>query len=298
MERKKEGAKQSLNSKYATNRKIRNGIYSATKKIKAPGDASFPLMILRNRGPVGMASIIRMSGDIDTFTMLINKHFSKRVIKRISTRTQGQSNNSFWFLYRRAIITGTLARRVISQNICGETNLKLNQAISKFFPNNFCSEAMQYGIENEKKGMDQFLKIFKNEHIGVKVKNTGVILYERVPYIAGSPDGIVSCECHTESFLVEIKCPYRLKSVGISGWKILEYLDARQKLKKNHTYMNQVNLYQGITGIKTAYFVVYAKDDVIIDTIDFDESFFRYQIYNMENYYKNHYLPTVLGKNI
>jgi len=263
-----------------------------------PHEGEFPLLILRKRGPIGLASIIRMSPDLDTFLKLLTKHFSTRTLQRIAVRSSLQSSSPYWHLYRRCIITGTLAKRIISQNLKNENNPKLNRSITKFFPSNFSNEATQYGCDNEKRALETFLKIFKSQHNDVKVHTTGVVLYPPAPYIGGSPDAILTCQCHTESFLVELKCPFRLRLTGISNWPLLEYFDQSQNLKKNHTYTNQINLYQGILGIKTAFFVVYAKDEVIIKMINFDENFFTFQVENIQNYYTKHYLPTVIGKRI
>ena len=89
-----------------------------------------------------------------------------------------------------------------------------------------------------------------------------------------------------------------MKDTGIENWSILEYFDKDQNLKRNHTYFNQINLYQGILGIQDAFFIVYAKGKIIIKEIKFDESFFDYQIKNISQYYMDFYLPTVIGKKI
>lgn len=280
-------------------RKISTFSTTEKKRTNFPKDSKFPLLTLRQRGPIGVVSLVRMSSDVNMFYILIKQYFSDRVIRRIEARTRGQSENGFWYLYRRAVITGTLARRVIRQNLRGEPNLKLNRAISKFSRTTYTNDAMRYGVFSEEKGVEAFLKIYKKAHKDVKIRNTGVILHSTLPYIGASPDAIVSCSCHQPA-LIEIKAPYRLKSVGLNpdGWNILEYLDNEKKLKKSHQYFNQLNLYQGITQIHVAYFVVYANDGIIVDKIVFDEEFFNYQISNIKNYYDKYYLPTVVSTNI
>ena len=124
------------------------------------------------------------------------------------------------------------------------------------------------------------------------------MLYKNAPYVGGSPDGIVSCDCCSTPYLIEIKCPFRLAETGIRNWRLLEYFDDNQNLKISHTYYNQINLYQGILGIQIAFFVVYAKDEVIIKRVLFDKDFFEFQIKNLTEYYMNHYLPTVIGTKI
>ena len=67
-------------------------------------------------------------------------------------------------------------------------------------------------------------------------------------------------------------------------------------MKRNHTYLNQVNLYQGIFGIDTALFVIYAKNDVIVREINLDKQFFENKIENINQYYLKFYLPSVIGQ--
>lgn len=266
------------------------------KKFPAEGD--FPLLVLRKRGPYNIASIIRIAQNTKDFIKLLTQYFTARAILRISIRSKLQSQSQFWFLYRRCIITGTLAKRVVSQNQKGFSNPKLNRSITRLFPSSFKSEAMDYGVRNEKKALDVFFRRFKTEHINPKIQSSGLVLYNQAPYIGGSPDGFVTCECCSNAYLIEVKCPFRLKDTGIKNWQILEYFDGQQNLRKTHTYYNQINLYQGISGIKKAFFVVYARDEVIVKMIDFDNDFFNFQVENLTQYYMTHYLPAVVGSRI
>ena len=75
----------------------------------------FPLLILRKRGPINVVSVINAATDLEIFHLLFKRTFTSRAIKRIASRTRGQSTNSYWFLYRRGILTGTMAKRVIAQ---------------------------------------------------------------------------------------------------------------------------------------------------------------------------------------
>ena len=73
----------------------------------------------------------------------------------------GGLKNSYWFLYRRGVTTGTIANRIVSQNLKGNNNEKINRIISKFFSSNFITEAMLYKGGNEKNGLEHFFGIFK-----------------------------------------------------------------------------------------------------------------------------------------
>ena len=123
-------------------------------------------------------------------------------------------------------------------------------------------------------------------------------MYQQAPYIGGSPDGFVSCDCCPQTALIEIKAPWRLREVGLTSWQLLEYLDEKQNLRRNHSYFHQINLYLGIFNLEKAYFVVYARQAVLTEVINFDKTFFKFQIKNLKEYYLTKYLPSVLGRAI
>ena len=223
----------------------------------------FPLLQLRLRGPLNLVAIIRMAKDKNEFFKLLFHHFSKRNIRRVAEKSRLQSESVFWYIYRRCVVTSTLAKRVIAQNLKNMNNQKINKIISKFYHSRFTNEAMQYGIENEKHGINTFFEAFKKSHINAKLQTTGLVLHNSYPFIGTSPDGLLSCDC-CQNAIIEVKCPYRLKDTGIRSWSILEYFDPQQNLKRSHTYFNQINLTQGILQRQVAYFVVYAKNEIII----------------------------------
>lgn len=258
----------------------------------------FPLYVVRVRGPKNIPAIIRMSENIEHFLKLLHENYTDRSIARICARTKLQSKCTFWHLYRRCVLTGTTAKRVISQNKKEENNVKLNRTISRLFPSTFTCEPMEYGITHEAVAVKIFFDIFKKQHFKAQMHDTGLVVYKKAPYIQGSPDSIFTCDCCEEAYVVEVKSPYRLREVGLESWRILEYLDKDKCLKKSHSYYNQLNLYQGILNVSQAYFVVYAKDKVLVDTIEFDKDFFENQIKNLTEYYINYYLPSVIKKRI
>jgi hypothetical protein len=254
--------------------------------------------VIKKRGPHSICCIIEISKDIEHFLELLRKYFTKRIILRISERTKLQSETTFWYLYRKCVITGTLCKRVISQNLKNEKNEKINRIISKQFQSTFTNQALEYGKINENTAINIFFKSFSQNHKNAKLRKCGLVIYENLPFVAGSPDAIVACECCPEPYVVEVKCPFRLKYTGISNWRCLEYFNEEQLLKRSHTYFNQINLYQGILGLKKAFFIVYARDQIISKLIEFDETFFKNQIKNLSEYYIKFYLPDVIGKKI
>ena len=260
-----------------------------------PNKGKFTYMSFLHRGPDNIPCIIKRVGTVQEFLNELH-YFTKRRIDRIEMRTRGQSNNAWWHIYRRGCISGTIVKRVISQNQKDCSNAKLNQSISKTGTQRFTNLAMEYGIQNESYGIKTFLKMYRSSHKTLKVEPIGLVINENLPYLAGSPDGYVTCSCCSPA-LIEIKSPYRLRNCGISGWRLLDdYLDRDQNLKPDHSYRHQINFYLGLKRLHICYLVIYAKGQAIIKTIVFNESLYAYQLRNLSEYYTNFYLPSVIGR--
>ena len=178
-----------------------------------------------------------------------------------------------------------------------ECNSKLNKSISKIFQRSFSNEAMAYGIQMEEKATRIFFQQFCKNHINAKIDNVGLILSKLCPYIGASLDGYVTCGCCKPS-VIEIKSPFRLRETGLSASGVLEYLDENSKLKTSHTYYHQINLYMGLAECESTYFIIYARDDILVQKIDFDPIFFQEQLSKIKMYYLTHYLPSILGRKL
>ena len=92
-----------------------------------------------------------------------------------------------------------LSKRVISQNRKNESNEKLNRCITKLYPSSFTNKAMFYGTTKEKSVLKLCFDSFALQHKNAKMKTTGLVLYEKYPFIRGSPDGIMSNDCCPEA---------------------------------------------------------------------------------------------------
>ena len=190
MEKSKTESTQSPISKSHTKNSIKHGI-----SLKGTYEGNFPLLVIRKRGPLSLPYIIEIAENTEHFLTLLRRVYSKRAILKIERRTKLQSKTTFWFFYRRCVITGTLSKRVISQNRKNEPNEKLNKCITKSYPSSFTSEAMLYGTTNEKNALKLCFDSFASQHKNAKMITTGLVLYEKYPFIGGSPDIIMSCDC-------------------------------------------------------------------------------------------------------
>ena len=258
---------------------------------------NFPPSLIRIRGPASIELIAEQSVSVEQFLEQLNLHFSKRNLDRIEQRTKLQSKSEYWFWYRKSVITGTICKRVLGQATRNENNIKLNKSIAKTFQRNFSNEAMEYGVQMEEKALKMFSQQFCKNHINGKIDNMGLILSKSLPFIGASLDGYATCDCCNPS-VIEIKSPFRLRESGLTAANVLEYLDENNKLRTSHSYYHQINLYMGVTQCESTFFIIYAKDDILVQKINFDPTFFQEQLSKIKMYYLTHYLPSILGRKL
>jgi YqaJ-like viral recombinase domain len=153
----------------------------------------------------------------------------------VFTETLGQSSNPQWFHYRNSLLTasnfGLICKRRKQDCSIFLKNLLKKQAT---IPNQACL----YGLEAEplaREHVEQLLDIKKDE--------CGLMIDFATPYLACSPDGIIS----DGKGIVEIKCPAYAKDMTISEAiknKKIDYLEVVnnevKNLKQNHNYHFQV----------------------------------------------------------
>ncbi|CAC5387149.1 unnamed protein product [Mytilus coruscus] len=135
--------------------------------------------------------------------------------------------------------------------------------------------AIKYGRAHENTARNLFLVVESPKHRNFKVDHCGLFVKADRPYIAASPDGIVSCLCYTKQVL-EIKCPFSLanKSV-VDGWKNLDYLqmnESTQRLEVNqsHSYYTQMQAQMAVTGLKMGHFFVWSPKGSFQTKVQFD----------------------------
>ena len=258
---------------------------------KFPSKAKFKHYTAR-RVP-SIKDIMNISNDEDDFLDKISQ-FSARIINKIEKLTIGQANNVLWFKYRKHCITASIAHRVANAERKADECFRVRALIAKELHIPLYVPAMVYGQNSEAKAIQTYVETYKSEHTNLRCLRKGLKLYEDIPYLGASVDGILVCDCH-ESFLVEVKCPYSLrdKSIIEYGNKLI-YLTPDLQLRKTHPYWDQVQMGLGVYGLQKGKFIVWSQVDFLSIEIDFDEVFFSVLINNLSNYYQTKYLPHII----
>ncbi|XP_071803029.1 uncharacterized protein [Asterias amurensis] len=206
-------------------------------------------------------------------------------VDHISTSTVEQRNCREWFEMRKGRITASnvheCIRKVDNHDKVSDRNTSFVGKVMGY-GQVYQTQGMRWGIENEQKSIDNYIVLQKGKHDQLEVKSTGLHVSEGYPYIAGSPDALVSCQCCGRGCL-EVKNPYSLRWVSITELakiktSCLEVTDDGKgiQLKRGHPYYAQTQCEMFVTNTKYCDFFVRTvckTDNVHIERVTFDENF-------------------------
>jgi len=137
----------------------------------------------------------------------------------------------------------------------------------------------------------------KRTHNNVTVCKTGLTLYADTPYIAASPDFILTCDCCGE-WVGEVKCPFSYKDELIDSINDNKFCVQNGTLKKDHPYYTQCQVHMYCTGIKQCLFVVWTFKDCKILNVGLDQDFLSTSIANLSDKYKKVIVPEILCRQL
>ncbi|XP_064646745.1 uncharacterized protein LOC135499736 [Lineus longissimus] len=218
----------------------------------------------------------------------LNFSFSDDARAEIEDITKGQSNNVEWFKQKMGSLGGSIAGQVLRHERGAKisTERLVNQVMGYRYlqttkPKMANKASLKYGIASEPKARLRYTKHAKPQHRDFTVHESGLVVHPTKYYIRASPDGIVSCSCHSRK-LLEIKCPSSVKDLDIAtvlGENKLKYLvkneNGTTELKQHSSdgYYAQVQTGMAVTGTEACDFVVYTKCDMLVITVPFDTKY-------------------------
>lgn len=146
-------------------------------------------------------------------------------------------------------------------------------------------KSLKYGKDTEPVVKKMYCKIYNGKHKDVTTSDCGLLVDMTYPFLAASPDMLVSCSCRGDGVL-EVKCPLIIKCDKCSSFclcSVPSYLmrsDDKLYLKRYSMYHAQIQWQLAITGRKWCDFFDYTVNGNVVQRIKFDSVFY-------ENYLKN-----------
>ncbi len=244
------------------------------------------------------------ASDAEEFKRFISDIKAEEICS-IEQATRGQSDNPDWFSYRKHVVTASKAHEiktkmetanrsktiainfaVILEKVGGQSN------ISPDIP------ALKYGRSMEEEAVNCFSEIYKKGHKNVKIEECGLFLSRESPFIGGSPDRIVRCDC-CGSFCLEVKCPYSIRYTSPVDENVrLPYLRLESngvKLNHNHKYFTQCQVQMAATGLNYCYFFVWTAHGFHMEKLEFDAVYWSTVKDLIEQFYNYIYIPSLFN---
>jgi len=176
-------------------------------------------------------------------------------IWKVADLTRGQRTNELWKDLRRYRLTGSNFGKTFKGLSSCDTNI--DKLRSDLFDSKDLSHipAIQWGQAHEAEALREYQK-----QTHYSLKDTGLWLFDNA-CLGASPDSLVY-EGDKLVGIVEVKCPYKLRSIKLTSEDImgldLPYITADNDLAKSHDYYHQVQAELYATGAPWCDFFVWS----------------------------------------
>ncbi|KAM8822208.1 uncharacterized protein ACB058_021583 [Synchiropus picturatus] len=135
------------------------------------------------------------------------------------------------------------------------------------------------------------IRRYRESRPAVSVQACGLFVDWRRPWLAASPDGIVT-DRRTGVRLrcLEVKCPFKHRRRRLEeacrdpGFCLEPTSDRSFRLKRSHGYFTQVQCQMAVTGLLAADFVVYTTRELAVVPVTFDPDFWAQTLPLLERF--------------
>lgn len=240
----------------------------------------------------------------------------RRIVEEVEVLTRGQSTNDDWFTWRKNRITASVAHCIANcRYVCGKSKTppaSYLAAVTGEGPR-VQTRAMSWGIHKEAEVVRRY-QTLKSTALGrsVSVLDCGLFIDAGRPWLAASPDGIVT-DSRTGQWLLclEVKCPYKHRHNRVEDACrddrafCLEIQDEDGQrpgrppvyaLKTSHSYYTQIQCQLAVTGLKRADLVVFTLKETAIVPVAFDPDLWEETVSKLQVFYRDAVLPRLREK--
>lgn len=147
-------------------------------------------------------------------------------------RIRSKTDKHFWDDVRQYRITGSRCYSLYTYNMKPRTEEEWNLKASKYFwPVKVSNKFVHHGIKYENTA-----RILYEKETGIQIFQCGCITWPNEPWLSYSPDGLIVNEFNVPIKLVEIKCPFKGKSMNsqelVENLNYINYSENSYQLKK------------------------------------------------------------------
>ena len=144
--------------------------------------------------------------------------------------------------------------------------------------NKFLQHKLDFGRYHEPIALNHYEKYMKSRQHHLQVENVGLVIDYANYVIGASPDRKIIDSSETFPHgIMEIKCSEEYKNNDprdicfISKSSCLEIINDNIRLKRDHSYYDQVQMQLALTTQTWCEFILYTNKGIIIDRVKYDE---------------------------
>ena len=134
------------------------------------------------------------------------------------------------------------------------------------------------------------------------VESSGFVIDENNFILGCTPDGKVLCD--GEYGIIEIKCPEQYSNVdpkdicfiSKNPFLIFEAQNNKVKINKEHSYYKQIQMQLALTTQTWCDFICYTSKGLVIDRVNYDESFWSSLREDVLKFYFDYMLDEIVTK--
>lgn len=175
------------------------------------------------------------------FYAILNSVCDGAYIKEVEESTRGQADNAEWHRQRKGRLTASMFGEAY-RNTVQTPECSLAKKIA--CPKPFKSIHTEHGIKHEAVARELYIQEHLAHHQRHSYKESGLWVSPNKPWLAASPDGLISCKCCGDG-LLEIKCTSKhweveIHDIASRGDYEIELVDGVAQLKKSSKWYHQV----------------------------------------------------------
>lgn len=232
-------------------------------------------------------------------------------VAEVEKISRGQSANLNWKQQRLGRVTASKFHTVSTKseslmNARGQKKVTYTPLVGEILYGSTDISSLpqiQWGVRHEKTAIKTFMAEVLPKHDGglESFRECGLFVKPDHSYLAGSPDGIVTCKCCGVG-TVEVKCPYSVRNSNIhikevySKTDFIEEFNGHPRLKRTHKYYTQVQAQMWAVGASHSFFIVWTEGHKpLYEVIQYDSNLCLKAVNNITLFYKAYVLPCLLG---
>jgi len=246
------------------------------------------------------ANTLAVAHDHDYLRLTPEDRFMERIsvlnitrekITAIEERTRGQAKNITWKLERTKRLPSSMFGR-----ICKATDRTDKFKLAKSFTlvHDVKAAPLEHGKKHESVAINKYI-----EDTGNNVKQCGLFVSIDFPYLASSPDGLLS-----QDNIIEVKCPYVSRDKPINE-NTVPFLKCNTKeqyyLEPTHNYYYQIQGQLLCTGAKDCTLIVCHADHLKVNDIKYvtvprNDDFIACMVNGLNEFFNEYFKPELLNK--